>query len=84
MDARLEASLASALGSRVVGARPLSGGDINDAYEVGLADGRRVFVKCNVSAPNDMFVAEARGLAWLARRRRCACPRCWRRRAPTS
>ena len=46
-------------------ARPLSGGDINDAYEVGLADGRAVFVKSNVSAPNDMFVAEARGLAWL-------------------
>jgi len=66
MDARLEASLASALGSPVVGARPLSGGDINDAYEVRLADGREIFVKCNVSAPNDMFVAEARGLAWLA------------------
>ena len=25
-----------------------------------------MFVKSNVSAPNDMFVAEARGLAWLA------------------
>jgi fructosamine-3-kinase len=66
MDARLEASLASALGSRVLGARPLSGGDINDAFEVRLADGREIFVKCNVRAPNDMFVAEARGLAWLA------------------
>jgi len=66
MDARLEDSLAVALGSPVVGARPLSGGDINQAFEVGLADGRAVFVKSNVSAPNDMFVAEARGLAWLA------------------
>jgi fructosamine-3-kinase len=66
MDARLEASLGSALGSRVMGARPLSGGDINDAYAVRLADGREVFVKSNVRAPNDMFVAEARGLAWLA------------------
>jgi fructosamine-3-kinase len=66
VDARLESSLASSLGSRVVGARPLAGGDINQAYEVRLADGRDVFVKCNVSAPNDMFVAEARGLAWLA------------------
>jgi fructosamine-3-kinase len=65
MDARLEASLGSALGARVVGARPLSGGDINDAFEVRLADGREVFVKSNVRAPNDMFVAEARGLAWL-------------------
>jgi len=66
VDARLESSLAAALGARVVGARPLAGGDINDAYEVRLADGREVFVKSNVSAPNDMFVAEARGLAWLA------------------
>ena len=65
MDARLEDSLAAALGSRVLEARPLAGGDINQAFEVGLADGRAVFVKCNVSAPNDMFVAEARGLAWL-------------------
>src|SRR5262252_9559376 len=66
MDARLESSLAAALGSRVVGARPLTGGDINQAFEVSLEDRREVFVKCNVSAPNDMFVAEARGLAWLA------------------
>jgi len=66
MDARLESSLAAALGARVRGARPLAGGDINDAYEVTLGDGREVFVKCNVSAPNDMFVAEARGLGWLA------------------
>jgi fructosamine-3-kinase len=65
VDARVETSLAAALGSPVVGARPLSGGDINEAFEVGLADGRAVFVKCNASAPNDMFVAEARGLAWL-------------------
>ena len=66
MDDRLEASLGNALGSRVKGARPLSGGDINDAYEATLADGRVVFVKSNVRAPNDMFVTEARGLAWLA------------------
>src|SRR5204862_28303 len=56
MDARLEASLGAALGARVLGARPLSGGDINDAFEVRLADGREVFVKSNVRAPNDMFV----------------------------
>ncbi len=62
----MEASLAAALGSRVLKARPLTGGDINEAYEAGLADGRSVFVKCNATAPNDMFVAEAHGLAWLA------------------
>jgi len=66
MDARVEASLAAALGSRVLKARPLAGGDINEAYEAGLADGRAVFVKCNATAPNDMFVAEAHGLEWLA------------------
>jgi len=65
MDARLESSLAAVLGSRVIGARPLTGGDINQAFEVRLEDRREVFVKCNVSAPNDMFVAEAKGLAWL-------------------
>ena len=75
MDARLEASLGAALGSRVLKARPLSGGDINDAYEVGLADGRAVFVKSNVSAPNDMFVAEARGLAWLDEAKALRVPR---------
>jgi len=66
VDARVEASLAAALGSRVLKARPLTGGDINEAYEAGLADGRAVFVKCNATAPNDMFVAEAHGLEWLA------------------
>jgi hypothetical protein len=74
MDARLEASLGAALKSRVVGARPLSGGDINDAYEVRLADGREVFVKSNVRAPNDMFVAEAQGLAWLGEARALRVP----------
>ena len=59
------ATLAAALGSPVAGARPLSGGDINDAYEVTLDDGRTLFVKSNASAPGDMFIAEARGLAWL-------------------
>ena len=65
MDGGLAAALAAALGSPVAGARPLSGGDINDAYEVTLDDGRTLFVKSNATAPWDMFVAEARGLAWL-------------------
>ena len=45
MDARLEASLACRAWARASRRAPLSGGDINEAYEVGLADGRRVFVK---------------------------------------
>jgi fructosamine-3-kinase len=47
-------------------ARPLAGGDINEAYEVELDDRRRVFVKSNPRSPRGMFAAEARGLAWLA------------------
>jgi len=55
-----------ALGSEVTDRRALSGGDINDAFAVTLADGRSVFVKVNGRAPADMFAAEARGLAFLA------------------
>lgn len=66
MNARLSAAVADALGSAIARTRPLGGGDINDAYEVALADGRSVFVKTNARAPVDMFATEARGLAWLA------------------
>ncbi len=57
--------LARALGSAVGDARPLGGGDINDAWRVSLADGRRCFVKTNDRAAPEMFVREAAGLAWL-------------------
>lgn len=59
-------AIGEALGSAVQDRRPLSGGDINDAYAVTLGDGRRVFVKVNERAPADMFAVEARGLAFLA------------------
>jgi fructosamine-3-kinase len=65
MRRALEEALSQALGSQVRGRRPLSGGDINDAFAVELADGRRVFVKTNASAPPEMFPAEAEGLAFL-------------------
>jgi fructosamine-3-kinase len=54
-----------ALGSAVLEARPLSGGDINVAHALKLADGRAVFVKTNPHEPAGMFAAEARGLGWL-------------------
>ncbi len=66
MDPRLEAALAAALGCGVGPSRALSGGDINEAYEVALEDGRRIFVKTNARSPKGMFAAEARGLGWLA------------------
>jgi fructosamine-3-kinase len=56
----------AALGSAVVAWEGVSGGDINDAHQAHLADGRWVFVKSNHQAPDGMFAAEARGLDWLA------------------
>ena len=58
-------SIEAALGSAVVTWDGVSGGDINEAHEAQLADGRRVFVKSNREAPAGMFAAEARGLDWL-------------------
>jgi fructosamine-3-kinase len=66
MDPELGEALGRALGAEVRGASPLRGGDINDAYEVRLADGRRVFAKANDHAPPGMFEAEANGLGWLS------------------
>jgi fructosamine-3-kinase len=65
MEVRLEAALGAALGGRVATSRRLAGGDINEAYEIALADGRRLFAKTNGQSPRGMFAAEARGLAWL-------------------
>jgi fructosamine-3-kinase len=47
-------------------ARRVAGGDINDAWAVELADGRRAFVKTRPDAPAGEYAAEAAGLAWLA------------------
>jgi len=71
----LAEALAASLGSPVASSRPIGGGDINDAYEVALGDGRRVFVKTNARAPRAMFPAEARGLAWLADAKTLRVPR---------
>jgi fructosamine-3-kinase len=66
VNAATWARLGDALGSPVRQQRPLSGGDINEAFGLMLADGRRVFAKTNSRAPAGFFEAEARGLAWLA------------------
>ncbi len=65
IGAELSEALRFALGARVTGARRLSGGDINDAFELTLASGARVFLKTNDAADPNMFPAEARGLSWL-------------------
>jgi fructosamine-3-kinase len=66
LSAALSVAVAQALGAAVEGVRPLSGGDINLAFALDLADGRSVFAKTNPRAPAGMFIAEARGLGWLA------------------
>jgi fructosamine-3-kinase len=58
--------LEAAVGAKIAGTRPVSGGDINAAEAVTLTDGRRVFVKSNAREPAGMFQSEAAGLAWLA------------------
>ncbi|HEX5098447.1 MAG TPA: fructosamine kinase family protein [Polyangiaceae bacterium] len=66
LGAELTAALRAALGAGVRNASRLSGGDINDAFELELDDDRRLFMKTHRNAPRGMFQAEARGLAWLA------------------
>ena len=62
----LAEAIAGRLGSPVESASALAGGDINDAFSVVLADGRRLFLKTHANAPPSMYTTEARGLAWLA------------------
>ncbi len=66
LPAAVADGLAGACGAAVTDARRTSGGDINDAYEVRMADGRRLFVKTRTDAPRAEFATEAAALAWLA------------------
>lgn len=63
----LEEAIAKAFGNdtRIVGKKPVYGGDINSAFRLTLSDGRSVFLKSNL--PNNMsfFKAEAKGLEAL-------------------
>ena len=65
MSPELRATLEQRLGTQVLGAKRLGGGDINDAFEVSLGDGTSIFVKTHPDPPRGMFEAEARGLRWL-------------------
>jgi fructosamine-3-kinase len=48
------------------GASRVSGGDINEAFHVTLADGSEAFVKTRPDAAPGEYAAEAHGLRWLA------------------
>ncbi len=62
----VEAAVAAAAGAEVTGSRRVSGGSINDALRVELADGRRAFVKTRRDPRPGEYAAEAASLAWLA------------------
>jgi fructosamine-3-kinase len=74
VEAGVKAAIGQALGAAVTGARRIAGGDINEAYEIALAGGRRLFAKTNRRSPPGMFDAEARGLTWLAAARALRVP----------
>jgi fructosamine-3-kinase len=50
----------------VTDARPVGGGDINEAWRVTLADGGEAFVKTRAGAAPEEYAREAAGLQWLA------------------
>lgn len=70
----MRAALEAAVGGKVAGASPVSGGDINAAHAITFTNGRRLFVKTNAREPAGMFRAEAEGLAWLGEARALRVP----------
>ena len=56
-------------------ANRISGGDINDAYELILTTGDRVFMKSNIRSNASFFTAEAEGLGAIARTGAIGTPR---------
>jgi fructosamine-3-kinase len=54
------------LGVLVTSVEPCPGGDINRAWRLELADGRRAFLKSRPDAPRGEYSREASGLSWLA------------------
>jgi fructosamine-3-kinase len=65
MTPSLPEAIAERLGAESAEVRSIAGGDINQAFRVELADGRRVFVKHRADAPAGMFPTEGWGLDWL-------------------
>ncbi|MBD5519117.1 MAG: fructosamine kinase family protein [Lachnospiraceae bacterium] len=65
----LESALCSLFGegTKVEGTRPISGGDINEAYGLTLTGGERIFMKTNTRDNLPLFAAEAVGLTAIAR-----------------
>jgi fructosamine-3-kinase len=66
VDSALRQTVATAVGSEVVGAARVHGGDVASSWRVDLADGSRVFAKTHPTAPPQFFTTEAAGLRWIA------------------
>ena len=62
----MKEEIARAVGRRVVGARPVGGGCINEGWRAELDDGRVAFVKTRSDVPPDEYENEAAALGWLA------------------
>jgi len=65
MSEQLREAITRAAGRGVRSLEHLAGGDINDAYQVTMVDGSRLFAKTRAKPPPGMYVREAEGLAWL-------------------
>jgi fructosamine-3-kinase len=65
MDETLRAAIEVDLGTTIVDARRVHGGDVAIAYALDLDDGRRAFAKTHPAAPPHFFTTEAAGLEWL-------------------
>jgi fructosamine-3-kinase len=64
--ASLEHKISAIVGERIVKLEAVAGGDINEAFAVTLASGRRLFAKTHTAALPEVFIREAEGLAWLS------------------
>jgi fructosamine-3-kinase len=66
MGSALHAAIERRLGSAVVSGSSRTGGGVDGAARVQLADGRKLFVKVHARPPRGMYGCEAEGLRWLA------------------
>ena len=62
----LQDALRNLFGANLKAVNRISGGDINDTYELVLTTGERVFMKSNSRSDTSFFTAEAEGLSALA------------------
>jgi fructosamine-3-kinase len=65
LDETLRSAIESDLGTTIVNARRVHGGDVAIAYALDLDDGQRAFAKTHPAAPPNFFTTEAAGLEWL-------------------